>query len=234
MSQLALDLAYRTALGREDFLVAACNRDAVAWIDRWRDWPLDRLALHGLAGSGKTHLLEVWRRESGAVPVAPGDLAAADLDALVPAGGCLALDDADALAGDPAGERALFHLINLAGERKAQLLLVGRDAPARWPVALPDLASRLAATASIAIAPPDEELMAALLVKLFADRQAPLTAEAVAYLVPRMERSFSAALELVRASDRLSLAERKRITVPLARRVLAALPADLAGRDEGL
>lgn len=226
MSQLALDLVYRAAPGREDFMVADCNADAVAWIDRWRDWPLGRLALYGAPGSGKSHLVEVWRAESGAALLPLTALNSEGLDGVIAEGGALALDAADAIAGDKERERALFHLINLAQERGAKLLLVGREAPARWKVALPDLASRLAGTASVSIAQPNEELMAALLVKLFADRQTPIAPEALAYLLPRMERSFAMARDLVRETDRMALAERRRVTVPLARRALENLAGE--------
>ena len=230
MTQLALDLSYRAALGREDFMVTDCNAQAVTWIDRWRDWPLGRLVLHGPPGCGKSHLLQVWREASGAQELPLEALRSEGLDAWVAQGTPLALDGADRVSGLPEAERALFHLINLAAERKVRLLLVGQEAPARWPVGLADLQSRLAGTASIAIAPPDDALMAGLLVKLFSDRQTPLDPEAVAYLVARMERSFSAARELVRELDRLALAERKRVTVPIARRVLAALGQEPQGR----
>ena len=230
MNQLALDLSYRAAFGREDFMVADCNAEAVAWIERWREWPLGRFALFGPPGCGKTHLLHVWREESGSEPLSLQDLEADDLDQRVAGNPCLAIDAADMIAGDAGRERALFHLINLAGEAGASLLLVGREAPARWQVSLPDLRSRLAATASVAIMPPDDSLMAALLVKLFADRQAPLDSDAVAYLVPRMERSFASARDLVRRLDRVALAERRRVTVPVARRVLAEIAAE---QDDG-
>lgn len=226
MTQLALDLTYRAALGREDFMVADCNQEAVAWIDRWRDWPSGRLALSGPPGSGKSHLVQVWREASGARELPFEALKSEGLDAWAGESALLALDGADKAAGQPEAERALFHLINLLGERQGRLLLTGREAPARWPVQLPDLRSRLSATANAGIAAPDDELMAGLLVKLFSDRQTPLDPDAVSYLVARMERSFAAARDLVRELDRLALAERKRVTVPVARRVLAALGRD--------
>ena len=97
MSQLALDLVYRAAQGREDFMVADCNADAVAWIDRWRDWPLGRLALYGAPGSGKSHLVEVWRAESGAALLPLTALNSEGLDGVIAEGGALALDAADLL-----------------------------------------------------------------------------------------------------------------------------------------
>ncbi len=226
MTQLALDLTYRAASGREDFMVSDCNAHAVTWIDRWRDWPLGRLAIHGPPGCGKSHLLQVWREVSGARELPFEALRSEGLDAWVGEGALLALDGADRVAGNPEAERALFHLINLVAEQQGRLLLLGQDAPARWPVKLADLQSRLAGTASVAIAAPDDGLMAGLLLKLFSDRQTPLDPEAIPYIVARMERSFSAARDLVRELDRLALAERKRVTVPVARRVLAA-----AGQD---
>jgi chromosomal replication initiation ATPase DnaA len=220
VSQLAFDLPYRAASGREDFLVAPCNEKALAWIDRWPDWPGGRLALGGPADSGKSHLIAVWREVSGARLLAPEDLRVEELPALLGDAKAVALDDADAVGGREEREAALFHLINLLGERGGSLLMAAREAPKRWPVGLPDLRSRLAATNAATIAGPDDELMAGLLVKLFADRQTPLEPEAVTYLVARMERSFAAAHRLVAALDRLALAERRRVTVPVARRVL--------------
>ncbi len=212
--QLAFDLPSRTAQGRDDFLVAAPNADAVAWLDRWPDWPGQALCVHGPAGCGKSHLIEVWRTRSRARDlVLPADLGAAV------AAGAVALDDADR-AGD---EVALFHALNAVREGGGSLLLTAQAPPARWPLSLPDLRSRLAAIPAVAVAPPDDALLAALLVKQFGDRQLQVPSDVVDYLAARLDRTFEAVRAVVGALDRASLAQRRPITVPLARQVLAEL-----------
>ena len=216
--QLVFDLGHRAALGREDFLVAPCNADAVAWIDRWPDWPAPALAIYGPAGCGKTHLAAAWRARSGAAALSGERLSGADLADLLGAGCTFVLDDSDR----GVEERALLHLYNMLAERGGGLLITGESPPARWRIALPDLRSRLAAAPAVAIAPPDDTLLAALLVKLFADRQVRVNAELVTFLVPRIERSFDAARRVVAALDAAALAAGRPATVPLARKVLGA------------
>ncbi len=220
-AQLPLELALRPAQGREDFLVAPSNEVAVAWIDRWPDWPGPALALYGPAGCGKTHLCQVWRAASGAVEIDARALARAEPPELLGAARACVLDDTDALLdGGGACEERLLHLFNSVIERGGHLLLAAPAAPARWPRGLPDLSSRLAALPAVRREAPDDALMAALLVKLFADRQLRVGEEVLRYLLARMERSFAAARALVAALDRKSLAEGRAVTVPLAQRVL--------------
>ena len=215
MSQLPLDLGFRAALGRADFLIAPCNAAAVAWIDRWPDWPAPALALWGPAGSGKTHLLEVWRARSKAVAIAPSALTSAAVPELLGAARAAAIDDAQR-----ADEEALLHLYNLLAERQGHLLLAEREPPARWAIGLADLRSRLAAAPAVAVEAPDDALLGAVLVKLFADRQLRISEEVIAYLLPRIERSFAAAQAIVAALDRAALAGQRAVTVPLARDIL--------------
>lgn len=223
-SQLVLDLGHRSALGRSDFLVSACNADAAAWIDRWPDWPapLRGLAIVGPAGCGKTHLGAVWRRASGAV-----DLAAADLtvdgvpDALGDAVHA-AVDDLTALAAP----QALLHLYNTVAERGGSVLILSRTAPARIETGLPDLASRLATLPVASVGAPDEALLAGILAKHFADRQIVVREEVVAYLVTRMERSFATADRLAERLDRLALAEGRKVDRALAKRALVEDESD--------
>ncbi len=214
--QLALDLGHRPALGKEDFLVAASNAEAVAWLDRWPDWPAHALALYGPAGCGKSHLAQVWRAASGAALIQARALGAGDVPRLAPPGGALVVED----AGAGVDEAALLHLYNLLGEQRGFLLLTGREPPARWRVDLADLRSRLKTMPAVAIGAPDDALMGALLVKMFADRQVRVEPEVVSYLVARIERSFEGARAAVSALDRAALARRRRVTVPLAREVL--------------
>ena len=223
-AQLPLDLALRPALGRDDFMVAPSNEVAVAWIDRWPDWPGPALAIYGPPGCGKTHLCQVWRAMSGAVQADAAALDANEPPEILGAARACVLDGAEAVLGAEAErERRVLHLYNLLSERGGHLLVTGRDAPVRWACALPDLGSRLAAMTAVRLAAPDDALIEAVLVKLFADRQLRVGGEVVRFLCARMERSFEAARALVAALDRVSLADRRAVTVPLARRVLAEI-----------
>lgn len=217
--QIPLDLGHREALGREDFMVAPCNAAAVAWLDRWPAWPAPVLVLHGPAGCGKSHLAEVWRKRSGASRLDPAALAGMDPPAMAAAP--RVIEDLDR-AFDPSQEAPLFHLYNCLAESGRHVLITARTPPARWRFTLADLSSRLRAAPSVGVGPPDEALMASLLVKLLADRQLKVGEDVVLFLLERMERSFAAATALVAALDEAALSSRRRITVPLARAVLAA------------
>jgi DnaA regulatory inactivator Hda len=213
--QLPLDLGHRPALERADFLVAPSNAAAVAWLDRWPLWPAPALALYGPKGSGKTHLAHVFAARAGARFIDPAALATERVPVLLGRGNAAIVDDAAAAAAEP-----LLHLYNVLAEQRGHLLLAAREPPAHWPIALADLRSRLLACPAVTLSPPDEALIGALLVKLFADRQLAVGDDVVTYLTLRLERSFDAVLQAVATLDQAALAERRRITVPLARRVL--------------
>ena len=226
--QRTFDWGVRPALGHEDFLVAPCNEAAVAWLDRWPEWPGPALVIHGPPRSGKSHLAEVWRRRSGALALEASALA----QAATGSGEGAAALVVDRLGG-PIDERALLHTYNSVAERGGHLLLTALAPPALWPLSLPDLVSRLRLAPAVAIGLPDDALLAALMVKLFADRQIALAPEVPAYVVPRIERSFEAVAHLVERLDRAALAEGRPVTVPLVRRVLALGEAGVGGPTGG-
>ncbi len=227
--QLVLDMPLRTALGREDFLVTPSNAAAVAVIDSYPDWPSYGMALVGLAGSGKSHLIEVWRQASNAHTVAASAIGSIPADKLL-SSGALAIDDAP---GGSLDERALFHLFNLARQSGGHILLASETHPVSWPVALPDLASRLKALPVAMLEPPDDALLRGVLVKLFADRQLAVDEQVISYLMLRMPRSLDAARGLVTEADRLALEEKSAITKPLVARVLQQMTAPGLFPDEG-
>jgi chromosomal replication initiation ATPase DnaA len=210
--QLALALQHSESFAREDFLSGNSNEAALALIDQWPDWPDRVLALVGPEGSGKSHLAAIWAAESGARMLASRALATANLPAAL-ATGALVVEDASEVNSDP---RQLLHLLNLAREEKAFVLMTARAAPAGWRVAIPDLASRLRALTAVTIAPPDDALLRSLLVKLFADRQLAVDDSLVGYLVSRIERSFAAVRAAVEQLDREALRQQRPVTRSLA------------------
>lgn len=218
--QLTFDLPVRCALGREDFFVSGANRAAVATISSWQDWPEGKLVLSGPKGAGKTHLVHVWAAQANAQVVAAKDLhsdVVADLVAISPR---IAVEDADQIAGQQAHEKALFHLHNLALAEGGRVLLTGQTPPATWPLDLADLKSRLLGAGLAQLSAPDDPLIAAVLVKLFSDRQLEVSPDVIRYLVRHMERSFDAAGAVVAALDALALSEGRAISRNLAARVL--------------
>lgn len=226
-NQLTFDLTLPApTYAREDFVVAAGNREAVAWIDRWPDWPAPALAVSGPAGCGKTHLGRIWAARAQAAIVEGPDLdgkTVADLVALVEISRALVVERAERTP-----ESALFHLYNLMRERRGFLLLLAEHPPAHWRITLPDLASRLRAAPAVAVAPPDDDLLGSIILKQLADRQLHAGPGVVHYLVSHMERSADAARHVVAALDRRALAESREIDRRLAADVLAALSASSA------
>ncbi len=220
---LPLPRAKAEAFSRDDFFATAANATALAAIEGWRDWPEGKLVLVGPPGAGKSHLTRIWAEAAGATLLPADRLAETDLPALA-AQGAVALDDAAAIAGQPATERALFHLHNLLTASRGRLLLTAASAPMLWPVKLPDLASRLQAIPLARLEAPDEALLSAVLVKLFADRQLAVAPAVIAYLALRLPRSLAAARSLVAALDAEALASRREINRALAAEVLDSLP----------
>jgi chromosomal replication initiation ATPase DnaA len=210
VTQLVLPLETRSATGRADFIVAAGNASAVAFIDSFPHWPAPAAVLHGPPASGKSHLAAVWAQKAGAAVIE-----ATALDANIPDG---ALVVENVAPGVP--EAPLFALI----ERGAPLLLTAQTAPADWPVVLPDLVSRARALLAFALWAPDDALLMGLAVKLFADRQLAVPESVVSHMIASLERSPGAIRDFIARADAAALAEKKPINLSLIKGLLADSP----------
>lgn len=214
--QLALALPHKESLSRDDFLEGPGNAAALALVDRWPQWPHPMMLISGPEGCGKSHLATIWSERSGARVISAHALV---LD-LVPtslATGALVVEDID--RGD-CDERALFHLMNLARQDNASVLLTSRVPAVSLKVGLRDLMSRLRAVPMVEVKPPDDALLRALIVKLCADRQMSVDESLVGYLVNRIERSFAEARRAVDLLDREGLRLGRPVTRTLAAELL--------------
>jgi chromosomal replication initiation ATPase DnaA len=218
-SQLPLPLETRRDFTREDFIVAPGNSAAVFFVDAYPAWPSPVAALYGPAGSGKSHLANVWAARTGARIVE-----AAALDEAVLAQGssaqCLAVENVDRAPLSAAAETALFALI----ERGQPILLTGREAPSAWPAQLPDLASRFRSLLAFGLWAPDDALLEALAKKLFADRQLSVPDAVVTQMIRALERSPAAVRDFVARADAEALAQKRPVALGLIKELLAKGP----------
>lgn len=221
-NQLLLPFDLVPSYGREDFLVGKPNEAAFDYIARYPRWLAPAALIIGPEGSGKSHLAAIFAAESGAQTIR-GDHLVFDEVPQHAKSGALVIEDADRF---PPDERALFHLINLARETGLFLVITARRPPEEWNLATPDLLSRLRAQPRLSLGEPDETMLGALFVKLFADRQVAVEANVVAYAMARIGRSYRSVLALVAALDRLSLARKRPITRALVAEALGEVPED--------
>jgi chromosomal replication initiation ATPase DnaA len=225
--QLVLELPHRQALGRDDFLVTGSNSAAVALIDHWPDWPTHAAMIVGPPGSGKSHLVEVWRQCSKAARVQASDVKVEAAPELL-LSGAAAIED----AGPPLDERGLFHFLNLARQQGSSVLLTAQTRPEHWKIALSDLLSRLKAIPVLEILPPDDALLRGVLVKLFFDRQIAAAESTINFMLARMPRSLGAARLLVAEIDRRAMEERAEVTRPFVAKVMSDFSAPGLFGDE--
>ena len=223
--QIPLDLGHRPGHSRDELVVSDANRQAVTLIDAWPDWPAAVVVLAGPAGSGKSHLASIWAETANAVFVDPSGIEGWVEGA--PLSHPVVIDDADV----DLDEHGLFHLINAARAAGTHILLTSRRFPSAWGVRLPDLASRLKAAATVEILEPDDHLLAAVITKLFADRQVEVEPHVVQFLVRRIERSLSTAIDVVDRLDRTALEQKTRITRALAAETVNAFDRGQAELD---
>ncbi len=212
--QLSFELPAKPALGRDDFFVSPANALAVSMIEASQSWPEGKLVLTGPAGSGKSHLVHVWAALSGAKTVGASELLERDVPNL--ANGPVAVEDVPDIVDDPDAQSALFHLHNLLRAQGFMLLMTGQKPPTLWRLSLPDLQSRIQGTAHVALQEPDDALLAAVLAKLFADRQITPKPDVIPYLLNQIERSFQSAAEVVDRLDRVSLSQGAKLSRKLA------------------
>lgn len=225
MQQPSLPLPITQSYAPEDFVVSDSNRAAYQFLTS----PLQHnahpiTAITGAEGAGKTHLLHVLCRHHNTVLLPLSEIGEEPADRLTKRHTLIAIDDFHTLSAASATQHNLLasitQLINAVRAENTRLVVFSRIAPARLAVPLPDLTSRLKAIPEIALLPPDDTLLHALLHKYFADRQLRVGDEIISYILSRMERTAMAAQTIVSEIDARALQYKREITLPLVRQTL--------------
>ena len=222
--QLPLPLEIRPALSRNDFIVAPSNVAAVRFVDSWPNWPERTGALFGPEGSGKSHLVEVWRAASSALRV-QADEVTPDWIMSVADDAAIAIEDVGGDEGSASQDRDIA-LLSLFERPKGSLLFTGVVPPERWAAATGDIRSRFDALLAVAMDPPDEALLVSLAGKLFADRQLRVADTVISRMLSALERTPAAISAFVAAADRKALAERRSVSERLVTELLEEAEQD--------
>lgn len=217
--QLAFDMSLDPIYRWENFYISPSNEEAISLLQRWPQWDSRVQLIYGPSGSGRTHIAHLWRNESRASFVDDSVLTLDYLPEYVAQNSVLIVDNADEITC----YKGLFHLYNLIHECQGYLLLTAKTPPRQWRIQLPDLASRLQSIPATEIKTPNDSLLYALLIKRFSDLQVRVAENVVMYLVKHMKRSYPAVQELTTVLNRVSLQQRRNITLPLAKEVLKSL-----------
>ena len=216
--QLTFDLGDDVSLNRDDFIVSNSNKDAVAWIDNWPNWPVNvpGLNIFGAPSSGKSHLANIWRLKSNALSIDEPSLDVIDVRDLLEDHKNILIDNFD----NSWKEEPLLHLYNLIQEIGGSFILISQQPVSQMDIKLRDLASRVSTMSTVELKLPDDEIIKGVMGKLFKDRQINVSNDVVNYLCKRMERSFKEVGRLVDRLDKISLSEKNTISLSLARRIL--------------
>lgn len=222
--QLPFDFAHRPYFGKSDFIKSPCNSEAFDMIELWPQWPAFGLCIYGPENCGKTHLSHIFEedvaiktKKAYRLPrIEAKDISLEIIHQLFEQNRCLIIENLSA----EIDEEAMFHLFNLYRDQGGYILFTSAVAPARIPFKLPDLSSRMKMLPAIGISEPDDELLSALIIKLFMDRQITVSREIVNYILVNMQRSFHYAHKLVEEIDNVSLSYKRAITLPIVKEAI--------------
>ncbi len=231
--QIPLTFAPQPFLGKEDFMVSSCNAEAFSYVESWPDWPFFAVCLYGPAGCGKSHLANMFSDNVSVkthypykIPHVRASEVTAETLRLFEQHPCLIVEDLT----ETIDNEAMFHLYNQYRNENGYILFTSETAPARLHLNLPDLRSRLNIVPAVEIREPDDELLQALIVKLFNDRQIIISQEVLNYILANTQRSYAFVRRLVAETDNISLALKRAVTIPIVKEALAVLNDDHQGK----
>ena len=215
LNQLLLDFDHKIEFNEHDYYVSKSNYFAFNLIQNWTKWEKKILNIYGDTFSGKTHLAKIFQNKSKALYLTNNDVNE-EIFKKIKLSECIVIDDFEKIKN----ENLLYSLFNLIYQDNKYLLILSNRAISDIDYSLDDLNSRAKNCIFAQIENPDDDLIFAIIVKSFSDRQIKLEKKLLEYIIKRIERSYGKIYEFIYKVDELSLKKKKPVNLKTIKEIL--------------
>ncbi len=215
LNQLLLELDYKTNFNENDFYLSKSNSNAFNLINRWPDWEKKILNISGEKFSGKSHLANIFKLKSKAFLI-KGNKIDNSIFKSLKLYESIIIDDFE----ECNEEEILYSIFNLIDQDSKYLLINSLKPINKIKYKLPDLASRSKNCLYAEIENPDDELLFAIILKNFSDRQIKIEKKIINFIISRVDRSYRKIDEFIYKVDELSLKKKKPINLKTIKEIL--------------
>ena len=215
LNQLLLDFDHKIEFNEYDYYVSKSNYFAFNLIQNWTKWEKKILNIYGDTFSGKTHLAKIFQNKSKALYLTNNDVNE-EIFKKIKLSECIVIDDFEKIKN----ENLLYSLFNLIYQDNKYLLILSNRAISDIDYSLDDLNSRAKNCIFAQIENPDDDLIFAIIVKSFSDRQIKLEKKFLEYIIKRIERSYGKIYEFIYKVDELSLKKKKPVNLKTIKEIL--------------
>ena len=215
LNQLLLDFDYKTNFNEHDFYLSKSNSNAFNLINRWPDWDKKILNISGEKFSGKSHLANIFKLKSKAFLIKGNEIDNSIFKS-IKLHESIIIDDFE----DCNKEEILYSIFNLIDQDSKYLLINSLKPINEIKYRLPDLTSRSKNCLYAVIENPDDELLFAIILKNFSDRQIKIEKKIINFIISRIDRSYRKIDEFIYKIDELSLKKKKPINLKTIKEIL--------------
>ena len=199
----------------DDFFVSKCNYFAFSLIESWPKWEKNILNIYGEKFCGKSHLSEIFKRKHKAIIIKNDEINNNFFNKIRYYENII-LDNLEFLSD----EKILYSIFNFVEQYNKYLIINSIDSINSIEFTLPDLKSRLKNCIFAKIDKPDDDMIFALVLKHFADRQIKIEKKIIEYITKRIERSYGKIFDFIYKVDQFSLINKKPIDYKSIKKIL--------------